>query len=344
MAENSSIEWTDHTVNWWWGCVVATHADGSLSEACRNCYAETFAKRTGRAKWGPRQPRWFPNFDRLASNLRKWNKRAAEAGVVERVFCNSMSDFFELHQVPEEAAKLDEARAHAFALMEECTSLRFLVLTKRPENVLGMVPRRWVAQWRDFDGPPEVFAPRWPDNVWIGTTVEDQQSADERIPHLLKVPALVRFLSCEPLLGPVDLGIPYAVLDLSMDTTPSVEELQAVIEGQLDIEGVSVGVTYPGIHWVIAGGESGHGARPMHPDWVRDLRDQCLEAGVPFHFKQWGAWCGQPGAVTRHVIASQHPERVHHFGPTRDERVYRVGKKAAGRRLDGETWDGMPSA
>lgn len=336
MSENSKIEWTDHTVNWWWGCVVATHADGSLSEACRNCYAETFAKRTGRAKWGPRQPRWFPNLDRLASNLRKWNKRAAEGGVVERVFCNSMSDFFEAHPVPEEAAKLDEARAHAFALMEECTFLRFLVLTKRPENVLDMVPVGWVGgceecghratSWHPCSGcDSELLPSHWPENVWIGTTVEDQQSADERIPHLLKVPALVRFLSCEPLLGPVDLRHVAPHDDWHIDA--------------LDTPDCNYRIS-----WVIAGGESGHGARPMHPAWVRAVRDQCVDAGVPFHFKQWGAWAGQPGAVTRHVVAENHPERVHHFGPNRDDRVYRIGKKAAGRLLDGETWDGCPDA
>lgn len=330
MAENSAIEWTDHTVNWWWGCVVATLADGSLSEACRNCYAETFAKRTGRAKWGPRQPRWLPNRDRLAANLRKWNKRAAETGVPERVFCNSMSDFFEEHPILEDAVKLEKARAHAFALMQECTHLRFLVLTKRPENVRAMVPSRWT----EPDVPTRdgrVLLSGWPSNVWLGTTVEDQRSADERIPFLLRVPATVRFLSAEPLLGPVDLA---------RSVYGPVEERPGYEHG---FGNITFGIKASGISWVIAGGESGHGARPSHPDWFRSLRDQCTAAGVPFLFKQWGAWVREDQAPPATVRSTSRPTMGSVGTGANLLAVARVGKKAAGRLLDGRTWDEVPS-
>ncbi len=181
------------------------------------------------------------------------------------------------------------------------TNLDFLLLTKRIENANDMVP----AEWRTVGG--------WPANVWIGTTVENQAMADQRIPELLNVPAAVRFLSCEPLLGHIDLsgrtvdGVwidpEYATLD------PGLSEI-------VEDEG------WP-IHWVIAGGESGPHARPMQPSWARALRNQCTAAGVPFLFKQWGQWGPKPDYMQGAPMIKR-------------------SKFANGRELDGRTWDEYP--
>ncbi len=158
--------------------------------------------------------------------------------------------------------------------------------------------------------PPEWLRPRgWPAHVWLGTTVENNAEATKRIPTLLDVPAAVRFLSCEPLLGPVDLA--YALFN-----------------------GADSFGTMPGIHWVIAGGESGGGARSAHPEWARSLRDQCRAANVPFFFKQWGEWA--PMGQTAH----EGFKRLHDFGD--GQFMERVGKAAAGRKLDGLEWSEMP--
>lgn len=264
MAQNSKIEWTHHTFNPWWGCV-------KVSEACRNCYAEAFAKRVGKAVWGVKSRRRFFDAEHWAAPL-KWNAKVA-AGASERVFCASMADVFErLAAVHPDADNMSRARAQLWQLVLATPSLDWLLLTKRPENVCGAVPGSWLKAW--------------PQNVWIGTTVEDQETADIRLPHLLTVPSRIRFVSCEPLIAPLTLA-------------------------------PQLGRT--GVNWVIAGGESGAKARPTQTSWVRQLRDECLQAAVPFHFKQWGTW-----------------------RPT-DQGHQRLGKHAAGRDLDGRTWDGFPA-
>jgi protein gp37 len=233
MAQNSAIEWTDHTANFWWGCF-------KVSDGCKNCYAETLSNRYGKSIWGPPKTTGRELKKGIWKELPKWNEQARESGQRRRVFVQSMADFFEDHP------QVTEWRWNAICLMEQCKSLDFQVLTKRPENILSMVPVSW--QRND-----------WPSNVWIGTSVENQETADQRIPELLKIPAKVRFLSCEPLLGPIDF---YKV------TSPASRE------------------TLRGIQWVIVGGESGPHARPMHPAWARSIRDQCQAAGVPFFMKQ----------------------------------------------------------
>lgn len=269
--QNSKIEWCDHSFNPWHGCV-------KVSPGCQHCYAETLDKRFGRAVWGPAKTtaRMEMSADYWKQPL-KWDKEARKAGERRRVFCASMADVFEDHP------QLEWPRANLWGLIETTPNLDWLLLTKRPENILRMVPRQW---WEDE--PPA--------NVWYGTSVESQEYADKRIPELIHVPAVVRFLSCEPLLGPVDLS-PW------LDPTS---------------------LCY--LNWVICGGESGPGARPMHPDWARSLRDQCQDAGVAFHFKQHGAWVlrDDPQAETGRAF-------------------YNVGKHAAGRLLDGRTWDELPS-
>lgn len=290
MAENSKIEWTDHTFNPWFGC---TH----VSPGCEHCYAEVLMdQRYGRVEWGKGKARMRTS----VANWRKplaWNKTAAKNGIRARVFCSSLADVFD-----EEVSW--EWRRDLFQLIDQCPSLDWLLLTKRPQRVIQEMEialDRFTDPW--FDKHP---------NVWIGTSVEDQRRADERIPHLLNVPALVRFLSCEPLLGPVDLS---EMARCGRD---------------------SYGLRDGGIDWVICGGESGHGARPMHPDWARSLRDQCQAAGVAFHFKQWGEY----------QYGTKRPQRESDGSITfQDDGMplyVRVGKGAAGRLLDGREWNEVP--
>jgi protein gp37 len=225
VGENSKIAWTDHTFNPWWGCT-------KVSPGCANCYAESFAKRTGLA-WGPQAERRFFT-DKHWTEPVKWDAAARKVRELHRVFVASMADVFE------DRPELVAPRARLFALIDQTPNLAWLLLTKRPGNIEEMVPREWHAAL--------------PPNVWAGTTVENQAMADERIPVLLSVPARVRFLSCEPLLGPVS------------------------IRG-------GVGNLEPRVHWVIAGAESGPRARPMSEDWVRRIRDECA-GRASFFYKQ----------------------------------------------------------
>jgi protein gp37 len=274
MAKNSKIEWTHHTFNPWWGCV-------KISAACKHCYAETWVKRVGSEVWGADAPRRFFSDAHWEQPL-KWNEEARREGKRRRVFCASMADVFE------DRRDLDPWRMRLWGLIDQTPSLDWLLLTKRPEYVASLVP------WGDH----------WPRNVWLGTTAEDQASAVERIPTLISYTAAVLFVSCEPILGPLDL------------------------RKWLDPKR---------LHWVIAGGESGAKARPMSPAWPRSLRDQCLSAGVAFHFKQWGHWC--PDSES----ARQNGQSTLMYSPDGDEyRLIAVGKAAAGRVLDGSFWDQLP--
>ena len=271
MGEQTAISWTDHTFNPWWGCA-------RVSPGCQHCYAETFAKRTGHNVWGKGGDRRFFGDKHWAEPL-KWDRAAATAGQPALVFCASMADVFE------DRPDLVEPRARLFDLVDTTPYLVWLLLTKRPENVVPLVEQAQFARgghsWlHDADG-----APGWPTNVWVGTTVEDQQRADERIPLLLGIPAPVRFLSCEPLLGRVSLrwGKWHGI-----NRTGSTGHLDGV----------------DGIGWVIVGGESGPGHRPFDVDNARSLRDQCAEAGIPFFFKQHGG--RTPTAGGHHLDGVEH--------------------------------------
>lgn len=289
MGANSKIEWTDHTMNPWVGCT-------KVSAACDHCYAESLAKRTGQAGlWAGERRRTSETYWKQPL---KWDKQAKAEGVRRRVFCASLADVFD-NQVPV------EWRGDLWALISQCQNLDWLMLTKRPQNIWNRLPLQ-----HSLERLVKVPWP-WP-NVWIGTTVENQEEADRRIPHLLRVPAAARFLSCEPLLGPIDLG----------------RFLRAGDDGDDCIYSE---------RWVIAGGESGPGARPMHPDWARSLRDQCAAAGVPFHFKQWGSWCPRDEDGSELVPISDCA-----FGTSTDEWMAKVGKRAAGRLLDGVEHNGFP--
>jgi protein gp37 len=270
MAKDTSISWTDHTFNPWWGCT-------NVSPGCDHCYAETWAKRVGEAVWGHKAPRRFFSDAHWKEPL-AWNRDAAAAGHRERVFCASMADVFE------DRRDLDEHRNRLWQLIADTPQLDWQLLTKRPEAIRRLQP------WGED----------WPANVWMGTTVEDQTRAELRVPTLLKVPAKVRFLSCEPLIDQVDLS--------------------GLIDG-------------PGkVHWIIAGGESGGGARPMAPGWARQLRDFSRANEIAFHFKQWGHW------------APKRPEGKKASTVVDGVVLYGFGKKEAGRHLDGRTWNQLPDA
>lgn len=305
MAENSNIEWTNHTFNPWRGCT-------KVSPGCANCYAEKMSHRNPGTLgvWGDDGTRVIAAESYWRQPI-KWNKAAEKAGERHRVFCASLADVFE------DRPELVEPRIRLFHLIDNTPNLDWLLLTKRPENIARMTP--------GIGDCPDGCTPLVRPNVWIGVSVEDQQRADERIPYLLSTPAAVRFLSVEPLLGAVKINPLF------------INPIQGTSQhGQRFID------------WVIVGGESGHGARPMHPDWARSLRDQCQAAGVPFFFKQWGEWI--PGAgngftqwpeidTKRPLLFPAHPGRPGH---DHHQIMLHVGKKAAGRLLDGREWNEMP--
>lgn len=335
MSDTTEIAWCDSTFNPWIGCT-------KVGPGCDHCYAEAdFDLRRHRAKWGAGQPRhrtapanWKKPIQWNAKPfavcpLCGWRGEQAEAArgcdcpqcmtpnvlvsARRRVFCASLADVFD-NEVPV------QWRADLFALIAKTPNLDWLLLTKRIGNAKTMMADALsTCQAANREGMI------WPlPNVWIGATICNQAEADRDIPKLLSVPAAVRFLSMEPLLGPV-----------SLDCWPIYGEDEK-----------------PLLHWVIVGGESGSKARPMHPDWARGLRDQCAAAGVPFLFKQWGEWIPHgpiPGGneardlrngIVQYMIGDGR-EFDGHFRRG-DAAVRRVGKKAAGRLLDGVQHDGYP--
>lgn len=248
MGDTTEISWPDSTFNPWIGCA-------KVSAGCKNCYAsvETFTRRErarGIELWGENAARHVTSDANWKKPL-AWNREAAKAGVRRRVFCASLADVFE------DRPDLCAPRARLWCLIAETPHLDWLLLTKRPENASRLAGLAFA----DMDNDPGAWLP----NIWLGTTVEDQRRADERIPHLLRVPAAVRFLSCEPLLERVTLA-PHLPLWGPVGRP-----------GEMDI------------HWVICGGESGHHARPFDVAWLRSLRDECARRGVAFFAKQLGA-------------------------------------------------------
>lgn len=242
MGFNSSIEWTTHTFNPWWGCT-------KVSDGCKFCYAESLSNRYGHKVWGPGKPRRLMSDNHWQEPL-KWNADAAHQGLRYRVFCASMADVFEERAPAGQLERLWE-------LIRKTPHLDWQLLTKRPERITPNLPEDWGVGY---------------DNVWLGTSIEDER-VTHRVDYLVAVPAIVRFLSLEPLIGP----LPQLAL--------------------------------AGIDWVIVGGESGPGARPIDEQWVLDIRFQCRAANVPFFFKQWGG----------------------------------VNKKKLGRLLEGKYYNEMPN-
>jgi len=234
VGKNSKIEWCDHTFSPWWGCT-------KVSPGCTNCYAETLSVRYGHEIWGPKASRRFFGYGHW-SEPEKWDAEAKRLDARFRVFCGSMCDVFETRK------DLVEYQKRLWSLIEATTNLNWLLLTKRPENVQKLAP----------------WGKDWPDNVWLGVSVEDQKRADERIPVLLSIPAKVRFLSCEPLLGRLTLQYWMA------------ERLS----------------------WLIIGGESGVGHRTMELWWLLDIVDWCIASNIPAFVKQdSGRHAGRQGRI-----------------------------------------------
>ncbi len=305
MGANTKIQWCDYTFNCWRGCQ-------KVSQGCANCYADTQAKRNPGVLgiWGPEGSRVVASESMWKEPL-KWNRdqealQQYHAANLDRdpprprVFCASMADVFEDWTGPMHDARggtwstasaghwwnyryettdddwgvrdltMDDVRRRLFRLIEQTPNLDWLLLTKRPENILKMAPKTWRE--------------RFPDNVWIGTSVEDQETATARIPHLLKVPARVRFLSMEPLLGPVDVtfvGCPRCG-----------QSKQPYLPNYVICRGCGYEIKYPDelqrVQWVIVGGESGPKARTFEVDWCRSIIQQCKAAEVPVFVKQMG--------------------------------------------------------
>lgn len=301
MSADTSIEWAHHTFNLWSGCT-------KISAGCANCYAAALPPYMRRnAEWGDR-PRVFASDSYWLEPL-KWNRAAEKAGERHRVFCASVADVFE------DRPELDPHRDRLMALIALTPSLDWLLLTKRPHvakrylsdpglyqrvldaarffRVLPNGRSRKGVVYRGISNPvgtaPGHRAVWWP-NLWMGVSVENQEAADERVRVLVEIDARVRFLSCEPLLGAVKglflddeqtdprLAIGNVIRDVTTRT-----DYGTGIEHDIEVT--------PGISWVIVGCESGHKARPMHIEWARSLRDQCVDAGVSFFLKQ-AAWNG----------------------------------------------------
>jgi protein gp37 len=356
VAEDSKIEWTTHTFNPWRGCT-------KVSEGCRSCYAETLSHRNPGTLgvWGPNGTRVVAA-EAQWKLPHRWNALAAAAGERHRVFCASLADVFEDWAGPMSApdgrilvrpyldaenrpenwqpeypevlrtdpqgwkpVTMNDVRDRLFTLIWNTPNLDWLLLTKRPDRMA-----EWMARpGSQVKGLGGVLRPLH--NLWLGVSVENQAAADERIPQLLRTPAAVRFLSCEPLLGPVDLSKWLGEwCECGSGPHPNDTKCQDC--------GDRTGLHCPHIGWVIAGGESGPGARPMHPEWARSIRDQCQAAEVPFFFKQWGAFLPFP-------IRDWAKDEQVWLG---DVNVYRHGATAKRyepelqRKLDGKIWGEFP--
>jgi protein gp37 len=392
----TKIEWATKVWNPVTGCT-------KVSPGCQNCYAERMAKRlAGRCGYLKEEPfKVTVHPERLEEPL-NWKKP-------QRIFVCSMGDLFH-DDVP------DEFIGEVFNTMVNAQWIlghRFLVLTKRPERMKRVIEEIGdiITEQRKPKKMPDgttrhTMTFSFPlQNIWLGVTAENQEKADERIPILLQIPAAKRFVSVEPMLGPVDLrpwirryyhggkprmkegayllppsktgkstllqyakqidpncvqradrvylttdymsarmfamGYPNgeayrAIPDLPLEDDPDCTEKGLSFQTpQARITSMSA----PVLDWVIAGGESGPGARPMHPDWARSLRDQCQASGTPFFFKQWGEWLPNDQEYNCDPGGNDFEQRHQMVG---DVAMCRVGKKKAGRLLDGRTWDEFP--
>lgn len=350
MGANSQIEWTHHTFNPWIGCT-------KVAPGCANCYAERDQDfRHSRVKWGPQGTRSRTS-DAYWKQPIAWNREAEQLGQRRRVFCASLADVFEDWQGPISAknglvlhrgeawgrkagyialkerigksvATMNDLRSDLFALIDSTPWLDWLLLTKRPENIVEMWPNRFVT------GPGGRGEVRNRVNVWLGASASDQETFIDSCNGLRKTAGLAQcqFLSLEPLLGPIDF------------------------RGALWHDSDYAASRF--IDWIIVGGESGPNARPMHPGCVETVRNQCQAAAIPFFFKQWGEWLplgetgiydlmrGEQYEQTGVLNSGKHGSQVTREACDAEQDLpmlmYRVGKKKAGRLLDGREWNELP--
>lgn len=352
MADHTGIEWTDATWNPVVGCSL-------VSPGCTHCYAMGQAARIVRCSEGLNRASTYDGTVETVKGRAVWTGKVALASDAtltqplrwkrpRRIFVNSMGDLFH-EDVP------DEWIDRVFAVMALSPQHTYQILTKRSARmrayftdprvmgriarvlldavIEGSVPVRDMAKpsWpvisigADIDEPDDIALRAWPlPNLWLGVSAEDQRRADERIPDLLATPAAIRFVSAEPLLGPIDFMKSWEVKN-----------------GLLRL-------AFPALDWIIVGGESGKGARPMHPDWARAIRDQCAAAGTTFFFKQWGEWLSALGWYPDHPVSLElkawHGAGWREVEGSDDNYMARIGKARAGRLLDGVTHDAMPEA
>ncbi len=367
----TTIEWADMTINPVVGCT-------KCSDGCRSCYAERFAARMEKHP----NPKISSKYAGVVDENGKWtgkiNSNFSEKmyphrvpGKRKKVFVGSMTDIFHPNYP---ADNRDEIFASILAdyIFTNGHSHTFIILTKRPQAMAkyfaagpDTLLRRWGRAGNGWiivgDGDSETFEeyadgqtiPQemtslrdnlrqdylWPlPNVWLGVTVCNQAEANEKIPLLLQTPATVRFVSVEPCLGPVDLG--------HLSWTDIIGSTKNALTGKTWIQGNcgESSQTLQGnrLDWVICGGETGPGARPMHPDWVRGLRDQCQAAGTPFFFKSWGEWVTENQSPEDILLPGQSTIPHGWKGRKYEDSVYRVGKRRAGRLLDGVEHNEFP--
>lgn len=330
MAANSKIEWTDATVNFWWGCT-------KVGPGCDHCYAERLDRRVGGAHWGAGvERRKIKGALELLQRLNRDSVKFADEhdGRARRIFIQSMSDLFDL-EVPLDwfATAWNEIEA------ADCTAVQ--IVTKR----ISAVERRLAA----------ISGATWPRHAGLLITVVNQNEADRDVPRLLALKSRLNIpwvgVSCEPLLGPIDLT--------RIEVIPSRPKRSGVhvnaLTGKCRDSGLRYHFGWDGnsfppqrdaakLDWIIAGGESGPGSRPAHPDWVRELRDQCQAAAAPFFFKQWGGWAPDLDGdrcinLTGANMANLEPSGRNGDGTVR---IRRLGKDRSGRLLDGREWNEFP--
>jgi protein gp37 len=324
MSDTTKISWTDKTWSPWQGCT-------KVSPGCDHCYAENIADtRFHIVEWGAGKPR---KHTETWESPRRWQKQAAKEGRTIRVF-PSMCDPFD-NEVP------TEWRTRFFNLIRETPNLTWLILTKRIGNANKML-RESGAITRN--GIIETPLP----NLWLGATCVNQEEANRDIPKLLGTLAAKRFVSIEPMLGSVDLTHIREEIGTRgrVCWRNTIEPKEANGAHAELVAALGEDYPYERLDWVIAGGESGHEARPAHPDWFRSLRDQCAAAGVPFHFKQWGEWKPAESIDELRKLGDEmrSGKAIHVYGTDRehdghfrkgDQHLRRIGVKAAGRTLDG---------
>lgn len=247
MAKGTKISWTHHTANFWWGCQ-------KVDAGCKNCYAESLSNRYGKKIWGHPATSEREYKKAIWSDILRWDEQAGKDGVRRRVFISSMADFLEDHP------QVNEWRRDAITLLAGLKNLDVLMLTKRPENA-----EKFLGVW--------YYPFKWPEHVWFGASVSEQESFDKRIGALVAVPSKVHYLSAEPLLGRIEMDLRGANYGINHDTYSEM------------------------VDWVIVGGESQPGCRPMNIEWARDIVEQCRRDGIAVFVKQLG---GHPNP--RHEI------------------------------------------